>query len=85
MAADLFEIDQPPIGGLGRNKESTKALVSKLIDTTQPLGTEVEGVETAEQLKELWAMKFDMGQGCCPSKPLAGHAVFAFLESKLNS
>ena len=61
------------VGSQGENLEIVRAIIAM----SQSLGIDViaEGVETAEQLAHLRALKCDYGQGFYFSRPVNGQAV----------
>jgi diguanylate cyclase (GGDEF)-like protein len=71
LPVDGLKIDRSFVQGLGSEREKT-AIVSATIAFAQGLGLEVtaEGIETAEQLKQLMALDCGLGQGYFFARPL---------------
>lgn len=82
---DTLKIDRSFICRLGRAEDSA-ALVRTIISLADNLGLEViaEGVETAEQAYQLWAMQCEAAQGYFFAKPLDSAAATSWLQEKLK-
>ena len=82
---DTLKIDRSFISAMAK-KEDSNALVRAIISLGHNLSMEViaEGVETAEQAYQLWAMQCEAAQGYFFAKPLDSNAATAWLQEKLN-
>jgi diguanylate cyclase (GGDEF)-like protein len=80
LPADILKVDKSFVDGLGETVEDM-ALVQLIVDTAHTLGMHVvaEGVESAEQAKQLKEMGCDIAQGYHFSEPLPPEAASAFL------
>jgi EAL domain-containing protein (putative c-di-GMP-specific phosphodiesterase class I) len=80
---DFLKIDRSFVNRLGQDKGNAVVLVSALVDLTRTLGivAVAEGVETAEQLKELRELECELGQGYYFWEPLPSRAASDLLES----
>jgi len=78
---DYVKIDRSFVADL-EGDPGAVALVSGMIDLAHALGIKViaEGVERADQLERLEAVRCDLAQGCYFSSPLPNDAMDAFLE-----
>ena len=82
---DTLKIDRSFISRLGMAEESS-ALVRTIVSLADNLGLQViaEGVETAEQAYQLWALQCEAAQGYFFSKPLPSEAATKWMTDKLN-
>jgi diguanylate cyclase (GGDEF)-like protein/PAS domain S-box-containing protein len=80
LPADILKVDKSFVDGLGKDVEDI-ALVQLIVDTAHTLGMYVvaEGVESAEQAKQLKEMGCDIAQGYYFSEPLPPEVASAFL------
>jgi len=80
LPANILKVDKSFVDGLGKDVEDM-ALVQLIVDTAHTLGMHVvaEGVESAEQAKQLREMGCDMAQGYYFSEPLPPEEASAFL------
>ncbi|MBD2184596.1 EAL domain-containing protein [Planktothrix sp. FACHB-1355] len=78
---DTLKIDRSFIKGLGYNREDT-AIVHAVIAFAKALHLSVtaEGIETAEQLSQLQALRCDRGQGYYFSQPITADAVQLLID-----
>jgi diguanylate cyclase (GGDEF)-like protein/PAS domain S-box-containing protein len=69
---DILKIDKSFVEGMSQNNGDGTAIVAGVIDLAHALRLQViaEGIETAEQLSELRALRCDLGQGHHFAKPL---------------
>ncbi len=79
---DELKIDKSFVEGLGRGAED-RAIVRAVTTLARALGIRVvaEGVEDAEQLKQLRELRCEMAQGYYFAKPLAEDAASALLAA----
>jgi diguanylate cyclase (GGDEF)-like protein/PAS domain S-box-containing protein len=80
LPADILKVDKSFVDGLGETVEDM-ALVQLIVDTAHTLGMHVvaEGVENAEQAKQLKEMGCDIAQGYYFSEPLSLEEASAFI------
>ncbi len=80
LPADILKVDKSFVDGLGEDVEDM-VLVQLIIDAAHTLGMHVvaEGVESAEQAKQLKEMGCDIAQGHYFCEPLPLEAASAFL------
>jgi EAL domain-containing protein (putative c-di-GMP-specific phosphodiesterase class I) len=80
LPADILKVDKSFVEGLGKDVEDT-ALVQLIVDTAHTLGMHVvaEGVESAEQARQLKEMGCEMAQGYHFSEPLPPDEASALL------
>ncbi len=73
LPVDMLKIDKTFIAGLGQDAGDT-AIVQSIVTLARTLGLAVtaEGVETAEELRQLRALGCGQGQGYYFAKPLPG-------------
>jgi EAL domain-containing protein (putative c-di-GMP-specific phosphodiesterase class I) len=85
MPVDSLKIDRSFVAGLGKDSGDT-AIISGTINLAHALGLRVvaEGVETAEQLKQLKELECDLAQGHYLSEPLADEEVQELLSGDLR-
>jgi diguanylate cyclase (GGDEF)-like protein len=83
LPLDTLKIDRSLVSGIGVDEKSSK-IVQTIINLAYNLGINVtaEGVETAEQLTQLRALKCKYGQGYYFSKPIDGEAAMAFIAAQ---
>lgn len=76
LPVDMLKIDRSFVIGLGSNPEDT-AIVRAIITLAHTLGLVVtaEGIETAEQLRQLEALACELGQGYFFSQPQPAEAL----------
>jgi EAL domain-containing protein (putative c-di-GMP-specific phosphodiesterase class I) len=81
---DFLKIDRSVVNRLGQDKGNAAVLVSALVDLTRALGivAVAEGVETAEQLKELREAECELGQGYYFWEPLPSREASDLLKSR---
>ncbi|MBI5509800.1 MAG: EAL domain-containing protein [Deltaproteobacteria bacterium] len=81
LPIDSVKIDRSFVSSLGKEGENS-VIVHTIITLARALGMEViaEGVETADQLLQLRALKCDHAQGFFFAKPMAPDAASALLE-----
>lgn len=79
---DTVKIDRTFVSGLGRDSEDT-AIVRAVVTVAQALKLKVtaEGVESGEQMAQLWALGCDQAQGNYFAKPLTAEALRGLLGS----
>lgn len=79
---NFLKLGQPLVSRLDR-ADGTTALASALVEMAHKLGitTIAEGIERAEQLKEVREMNCDLGQGYYFSRPLPAAAASRLLEA----
>uniref|UniRef100_A0ACD5H3L9 Bifunctional diguanylate cyclase/phosphodiesterase n=1 Tax=Desertifilum tharense IPPAS B-1220 TaxID=1781255 RepID=A0ACD5H3L9_9CYAN len=79
---NMLKVDKSFVTNLGVDEESSE-IVRAIISLGNNLGMYVtaEGVETEEQLVQLWALHCDYGQGYLFSKPLKSEDARALLEA----
>ena len=79
---DTLKVDRSFVGGTASGDENLE-IVRTVVTLAQNLGMEVvaEGIETAEQLALLRALRCDYGQGYFFSKPLHAEAAGALLRN----
>ncbi|GGF76073.1 bifunctional diguanylate cyclase/phosphodiesterase [Alteromonas lipolytica] len=84
IPSDIIKIDRSFIAGM-LETESDRNIVSSTINMVGSMGLEVvaEGIEQAQQLKELGAMQCQYGQGYYISKPIDESLLWNTLESKI--
>jgi diguanylate cyclase (GGDEF)-like protein len=82
---DTLKIDRAFIDGLGDNIQDT-AIVHAIIAFAKALNLSItaEGIETAEQLALLQALKCDRGQGYYFSKPITGDEMSNILATSIT-
>jgi diguanylate cyclase (GGDEF)-like protein len=82
FAIDTLKIDKSFINAIrnGSDGSSAAALILQLARTMQ-LRTIAEGIESADQLTALRALRCDTGQGFLFSTPLAGEAMTDYLRT----
>jgi diguanylate cyclase (GGDEF)-like protein/excisionase family DNA binding protein len=82
LPVDGLKIDRSFVQGLGVEREKT-AIVRATIAFARGLGLAVtaEGIETEEQLRQLVALKCDLGQGFWLNAPLDGETVAGLLAA----
>lgn len=82
---DTLKIDRSFVSAMAK-KEDSHALVRAIISLAHNLSMEViaEGVETAAQAYQLWAMQCEAAQGYFFAKPLDSEAATAWLQEKIN-
>lgn len=80
---DTLKIDRSFIGKMNADTRNLE-IVRTIIALARNLGMHVtaEGIETAEQLAQLRALRCEYGQGYLFSKPLEGEAIKRLLASK---
>lgn len=80
MPIDTVKIDHEFVGGLGRDRDDA-ALVRAVVGFARSLGLTVaaEGVETADQVRELRALGCDRGQGFYFARPRPGDEIGSLL------
>jgi len=80
---DSLKIDRSFIGEMGADRRNLE-IVRTIIALAGNLGMHVtaEGIETAEQLAQLRALRCEYGQGYLFSKPLDGEAIKHLLSSQ---
>lgn len=73
---DTLKIDRTFISGLGSNQQDT-AIVRAVVAFAEALAVSVtgEGIETADQLAQLYALNCTRGQGYYFGRPLASDAI----------
>jgi EAL domain-containing protein (putative c-di-GMP-specific phosphodiesterase class I) len=79
---DALKIDKSFVSGLGEGIEDV-AIVRAVVDLAHSLGMLViaEGVETAEQLRQLQEMNCDLAQGYYFARPLPSEEMSVILSS----
>jgi diguanylate cyclase (GGDEF)-like protein len=79
---DYLKIDRSFVNGLGDDTED-RGIVATVVDLAHTLGLEAvaEGVETAEQLAHLRALRCELAQGFFFHRPLPAEEVSALLIS----
>lgn len=80
LPIDAVKIDHALIGSLGRDRDAS-ALVRAVIGFTRSLGRTVaaEGIESADQVRELRELGCDRGQGFYFARPRPGDEIGAIL------
>jgi diguanylate cyclase (GGDEF)-like protein len=83
---DTLKIDRAFTNGLGEDVQDT-AIVHAIIAFAKALNLSItaEGIETAEQLALLQALKCDRGQGFYFSKPLTSKSISHLLASTVSA
>ncbi len=83
LPIDAVKIDRSFVSNLGVDGENS-VIVHTIVTLARVLGMEViaEGVETADQLKHLRALKCDLCQGFYLAKPMPPDAVETLLEQQ---
>lgn len=83
---DHLKIDLSFIRDITKDTDD-KAIVNAIISMAHHLNlkTIAEGIEEEEQLKELFYLQCDIGQGYYWSKPVSAHNVEAFLKCDLRN
>jgi EAL domain-containing protein (putative c-di-GMP-specific phosphodiesterase class I) len=78
---DELKIDRSFVNDLAENPEN-KVILSGITNLAQALGLEVvaEGIETAEQLRQLREIGCNMGQGYYLARPLPAKEAGALLD-----
>lgn len=82
---DTLKIDRSFVSRLGLGEDSDE-LVRTIITLAHNLGLDIiaEGVETAEQIKQLRALKCQCGQGHFLSKPLDSEAATHWIDKQFK-
>jgi EAL domain-containing protein (putative c-di-GMP-specific phosphodiesterase class I) len=77
---DLVKIDRSLVAGVGSDADQS-AVVASLVSLSRALGVRcvAEGIETADQLAVLRRLGCDLGQGYMFTRPMARHAIEAWL------
>ena len=83
---DHLKIDLSFIRDITKDTDD-KAIVNAIISMAHHLNlkTIAEGIEQEEQLKELYSLQCDIGQGYYWSKPVPAHIVESFLKYGLRN
>ena len=85
LPVEILKIDRSFVGRLGPDPRD-RAVITGMIDLAHALGLEVvaEGVETAEQLADLTAMRCDIAQGYYFAKPQAPPGMRGLLRAAVR-
>jgi diguanylate cyclase (GGDEF)-like protein len=85
LPVNTLKIDRSYVDGLGRNAEDT-AIVHATVAFAKALGLSLtaEGIEDAEQLRQLRELGCESGQGYHFAKPLPDAEVSSFLAAHLH-